>query len=144
MGRLALGRVDSDGGIMLILLVSLVVLGIVAAVATKMLMRGDGVEPAPINAGSDCGTCNGDNDKCEQTCMMEAAVKPVEYYDDEELDQYRGRPSDGYTDDEAEQFRDILYTMRQDEVAGWNRSLILRGINLPNQVKDEVVMLIGE
>ncbi|MFS6555115.1 hypothetical protein VPJ68_06415, partial [Parabacteroides distasonis] len=64
--------------------------------------------------------------------------------DDEELDQYRGRPSDGYTDDEAEQFRDILYTMRQDEVAGWNRSLILRGINLPNQVKDEVVMLIGE
>lgn len=129
---------------MLILLVALVVLGIVAAVATKMLMRGDGVEPAPINAGSDCGTCNGDNDKCEQTCMMEAAVKPVEYYDDEELDQYRGRPSDGYTDDEAEQFRDILYTMRQDEVAGWNRSLILRGINLPNQVKDEVVMLIGE
>lgn len=129
---------------MLILLVALVVLGIVAAVATKMLMRGDGVEPAPVNAGSDCGTCNGDNDKCEQTCMMEAAVKPVEYYDDEELDQYRGRPSDGYTDDEAEQFRDILYTMRQDEVAGWNRSLILRGINLPNQVKDEVVMLIGE
>lgn len=129
---------------MLILVVALVVLGIVAAVATKMLMRGDGVEPAPVNAGSDCGTCNGDNDKCEQTCMMEAAVKPVEYYDDEELDQYRGRPSDGYTDDEAEQFRDILYTMRQDEVAGWNRSLILRGINLPNQVKDEVVMLIGE
>lgn len=135
---------DSDGGIMLILLVSLVVLGIVAAVATKMLMRGDGVESAPVNAGSDCGTCNGDNDKCEQTCMMEAAVKPVEYYDDEELDQYRGCPSDGYTDDEAEQFRDILYTMRQDEVAGWNRSLVLRGINLPNQVKDEVVMLIGE
>lgn len=130
---------------MLILLVSLVVLGIVAAVATKILMRGDGVDPAaPVNAGSDCGTCNGDNDKCEQTCMMEAAVKPVEYYDDEELDQYRGRLSDGYTDDEAEQFRDILYTMRQDEVAGWNRSLILRGINLPNQVKDEVVMLIGE
>ncbi|MBO4964462.1 MAG: hypothetical protein J6C10_04755 [Prevotella sp.] len=130
---------------MLILLVSLVVLGIVAAVATKMLMRGDGVDTAaPVNAGSDCGTCNGDNDKCEQTCMMEAAVKPVEYYDDEELDQYRGRPSDDYTDDEAEQFRDILYTMRQDEVAGWNRSLILRGINLPNQVKDEVVMLIGE
>lgn len=129
---------------MLILIVALVVLGIVAAVATKMLMRGGGVEPAPINAGSDCGTCNGDNDKCEQTCMMEAAVKPVEYYDDEELDQYRGRPSDGYTDDEAELFRDILYTMRQDEVAGWNRSLILRGINLPNQVKDEVVMLIGE
>ena len=25
------------------------------------------------------------------------------------------------------------YTMQPDEVAGWNRSLILRGINLPNR-----------
>lgn len=128
---------------MLILLLALVVLGLVAAVATKMLAGTVGSDSPVSGAGSDCGICNGDNDKCEQTCMMEAAVKQVEYYDDEELDLYKGRPSDSYTDDEAEQFRDILYTMRQDEVAGWNRSLILRGVNLPNQVKDEVVMLIG-
>lgn len=128
---------------MLILLAALVVLGIVAAVATKILVNSADGDTPVAGAGSDCGTCNGDNDKCEQTCMMEAAVKKVEYYDDEELDQYRGRPSDGYSDDETEQFRDILYTMRQDEVAGWSRSLILRGINLPDQVKDEVVMLIG-
>lgn len=128
---------------MLILIAALVVLGIVAAVATKMLVNTADDDISVVNAGSDCGTCNGDNDKCEQTCMMEAAVKKVEYYDDEELDMYKGRPSDGYSDEEAETFRDILYTMRQDEVAGWNRSLILRGINLPNQLKDEVVMLIG-
>jgi len=129
---------------MLILLAALVVLGIVAAVATKILVNTVDDDIPVVNAGSDCGTCNGDNDKCEQTCMMEAAVRKVEYYDDEELDTYKDRPSDGYSDDEAEQFREVLYSMRQDEVAGWNRSLILRGINLPNQVKDEVVMLIGE
>lgn len=129
---------------MLILLAALVVLGIVAAVATKILVNTADDDIPAVNAGSDCGTCNGDNDKCEQTCMMEAAVRKVEYYDDEELDTYKDRPSDGYSDDEAEQFREVLYSMRQDEVAGWNRSLILRGINLPNQVKDEVVMLIGE
>lgn len=129
---------------MLILLAALVVLGIVAAVATKILVNTADDDIPAVNAGRDCGTCNGDNDKCEQTCMMEAAVRKVEYYDDEELDLYKDRPSDGYSDDEAEQFREVLYSMRQDEVAGWNRSLILRGINLPNQVKDEVVMLIGE
>ncbi len=102
---------------MLILLAALVVLGIVAAVATKMLVNTADNDIPAVNVGSDCGTCNGDNDKCEQTCMMEAAVKKIEYYDDEDLDQYRGRSSDGYTDEEAEQFRDILYTMRQDEVA---------------------------
>ena len=47
-----------------------------------------------------------------------------------------------YDDDETQQFADVLYTMRQDEVAAWCRSLTLRGINLPNALKDEVVMMI--
>ena len=92
---------------------------------------------------SSCATCDGSSSKCEQECMMEASTKPIEYYDDEELDDFRGRPSDGYTDEEVEQFREVLYTMRQDEVAGWNRSLVLRGIEIPDQLKDELVMLIG-
>ena len=75
--------------------------------------------------------------------MMEAAVRDIEYFDDEELDAFRGRAADDYTDDEAEQFREVLYSMRQNEVAGWNRSLILREINVPNQIRDELIMLIG-
>ena len=128
---------------MLILLVALVVLGIIAAVATKLLMR-QGDDTDIVMPTHDCTTCNGDNDKCEQVCMMEASLKAIEYYDDEELDAYKGRPSESYTNEEAEQFREVLYTMRQDEVKGWSRSLILRGINIPNQLKDEVVMLIGD
>ena len=74
--------------------------------------------------------------------MLEAAVKDVEYYDDEELDAFIGRSSDTYDDEEAEQFRYVLYTMRQEEVAGWCRSLSLRGINMPDQIKDEVTVLL--
>ena len=70
---------------------------------------------------------------------MEAAVKPVEYFDDEELDRYRGRPSDAYTDEETEEFADVMYTMRPEEVRDWNRSLILRGVNVPDQIKDELI-----
>lgn len=76
--------------------------------------------------------------------MMEAATKPIEYYDDEELDRFANRPSDSYTDEEAENFREVLYTMKPDDVKGWNRSLILRGISIPDQIKDEVVILLGE
>ena len=72
---------------------------------------------------------------------MEAATKDIVYFDDEELDRYRGRPSDSYTDDEAEEFREVLFTMRPDETREWNRSLILRGVNVPDQVKDELTML---
>ena len=74
--------------------------------------------------------------------MMEAATREVEYYDDEELDRYRGRPSDCYTDAEADDFRDVLMSMPQSDAKGWNRSLILRGINVPDQIKDELLLMI--
>lgn len=92
--------------------------------------------------GSPCGTCGENSSACGHMCMLEAAVKDVEYYDDEELDAFIGRSSDTYDDDEAGQFRYVLYTMRQDEVAGWCRSLSLRGIAMPDQIKDEVALLL--
>ena len=71
-------------------------------------------------------------------------TKEIEYFDDEELDAFRQRPADGYSDEEAEMFREVMYSMRQEEVADWNRSLILRGINVPDQLKDELIMLLGD
>ena len=34
--------------------------------------------------------------------------------------------------------------MREDEVAGWVRSLQLREVNLPDELKDEVFLIVGE
>ena len=116
-------------------------LGFVAALVNKLTTRG--ADP-PITVGVSCDTCDGTNRKCEQECMLEASVKPIEYFEDEELDIFAGKASDAYDDSEAERFAKVLYTMRQDEVAPWIRSLTLRGINLPNQLKDEVLMLIGD
>lgn len=124
---------------MWILAVAIIALGIVLAVAHLLTNKGN--EEPPIVTKQTCATCTGDNDKCEQECMMEAATRQIEYYDDEELDQYKGRTADGYTDEEAEQFREVMETMRPDEVKGWNRSLILRQIAMPDQIKDEAVML---
>ena len=74
--------------------------------------------------------------------MMEAATKEIEYYDDEELDRFRGRPSNQYTGCGGGRVATVLYTMQPHEVKGWNRSLILREINLPDQIKDEVITMI--
>ena len=127
-----------------ILLLALVALGLLAALLGMLSRKTENNEPEVVQAdAASCATCNGEDERCEQECMLEAAVKAIEYYDDEELDQYRGRPSDGYTDSEAEEFADVLYTMKPEEVKGWNRSLILRQINLPNQLKDEVIMMMN-
>ena len=76
--------------------------------------------------------------------MMEAATKPVEYFDDEELDAFKGRPSNDYSNEEVELFSYVMHTMQPEEVKAWGLSLTLRGIQLPDQLKDEFVMLIEE
>ena len=88
--------------------------------------------------------CCGQHQICEKESLLAAVSKQIEYYDDEELDSFKGRSSDTYTSREIEEFRDVLYTMKEEEVAGWSRSLQLRGIELPNELKDEVFLIVGE
>ncbi len=108
----------------------------------KQLERGE-IDAMPEVKEVDSECC-GQHEVCEKESLLAAVSKGIEYYDDEELDAYIGTAPEHYTPEEEEQFRDILYTMRDEEVAGWVRSLQLRGIALPNALKDEVYLIIGE
>lgn len=121
---------------------ALIVLALFAAITTLFTKKKEGEPDVVMPTSGDCSSCDGTDDKCEQVCMMEAATREIEYYDDEELDRFRGRQSNQYTDEEAEKFANILYTMQPQEAKGWNRSLILREINVPNQIKDELITMI--
>ena len=85
--------------------------------------------------------CCGQHEVCEKDSLR-AVGEDVEYYEDEELDRFRGRTS--YSEEEVEEFREVLYTMRTDEVSGWLHSLELRQVNLPDELKDEVLLIIEE
>ena len=74
----------------------------------------------------------------------QSVSKKIEYYDDEELDKYIGIAPEDYTPEQEDEFRDVFYTMQDIDVAGWVRSLQLRGIALPNNIKDEIFLIIGE
>ena len=57
---------------MLILILSILLLGVIVAIASKVASRGKNVEDAPIKVEQTCATCNGTPEtKCEQDCMME-------------------------------------------------------------------------
>ena len=64
------------------------------------------------------------------------------YFDDEELDAFKGRKQDEYTDEEIEQFRHILYTMKSEEIDTWVHCLQTRGIEIPQVVKDEILLIL--
>ena len=134
-------------------IITLLLLGLVAGLAhwvralrdRKMVNQGiiDEAKIPPTLNPVDMECC-GQHEVCEKESLLAALSRQIEYYEDEELDRFRGRKSDEYTEDEIEEFRNILYTMRDDEVAGWGRSLQLRQVELPDEVKDELFLIIGE
>lgn len=133
--------------ILLIILVVVVLFGMGAGYlynrnVQKKIAGGELKEVPPvITVDSEC--C-GQHAVCEKESLLAAVSKKIEYYDDEELDRFKGHPSDTYTNEEIEEFRDILYSMQETDVAGWSRSLQLRGIELPDEMKDELFLIVGE
>lgn len=135
---------------MWILIIGLLALTLFAAAAgairnrklQKKIDRGE-LDAMPEVQEADAECC-GQHEVCERDSLLAAVSKKIEYYDDEELDKYIGISPDEYTSGQEEEFRNVFYTMQDTDVAGWMRSLQLRGIALPDNLKDEVFLIIGE
>ena len=134
----------------LIIFISVVFLGTIAAIASyfrnkklqRMLERGEITEIPESQEIPE--VCCGQHETCERDSLLAAISKKIDYYDDEELDQYIGTEPDEYSDEAVNEFREILYTLQEIEVAGWLRSLQLRGVQLPDALKDEAFLIVGE
>lgn len=136
---------------MFFLIAGIVLLGVLAFLIgysrekklKKMLEKGEITELPGIKQVENMECC-GQHETCEKDSLLAAVSKQIEYYNDEELDRFRGVESCDYLPDEIEEFREVLYTMKDDEVAGWVRSLQLRSVELPDELKDEVFLIVGE
>lgn len=135
---------------MLALIIVLVALTAIAMVAgyvhnqnVKKKVASGELKAAPEIVQAEVECC-GQHEVCEKESLLAAVSKKIEYYEDEELDRFRGRTSDSYTQEEIEEFEEVMYTMQEVEVAGWSRSLQLRGIELPDPLKDELFLIVGE
>ena len=95
------------------------------------------------DTAADDGICCGMHAVCEKTSLTPLSGEIV-YYDDEELDRFRGRAADEYDNEETEEFRDVLMTLLPEDVAGWSRSIQLRGIVLPSEIRDELLMIVSD
>lgn len=86
--------------------------------------------------------CCGAHEVCEVD--LKKLSEKIEYFDDEDLDQYKEKGELEYDDNEIEEFRDILYTLKQNEISDWLHSLELRNILVPVELKSEVIALLSE
>ncbi len=82
--------------------------------------------------------CCGAHDTCEKGLSRKTNIPEIEYYDDEELDVFKGRVSDSYSQEEIEQFKEVLETMFESDIPGWLNSLDMRGIALPEVLSHRI------
>ncbi len=112
----------------------------------------NGTAPASVPASAAPGNGSGAEARPEGCCgLHEVCEKAADaiaendlYYDDEELDEFRGRDADSYTEAEVDLFREVLLTLRRDELLAWEAALRERRLALPSQLRDELILLMEE
>lgn len=68
----------------------------------------------------------------------------IVYFDDEELDELRNLVEDELTASQIDKIRDVLYTLKADEINQWLTSMNRRHIHLPIILKQEARQLIAD
>ncbi len=111
---------------------------------TDSQMESDSTDNDAANAKPEDEQCCGMHITCDKDSLLAAVSTEIVYYDDEELDAYRGRTSSQYSDEEIEQFRNVLLTLLPQDIAGWARSIQLREITMPDIIRDELLMIVSE
>lgn len=135
------------------MIVALILLGAIVAVgailwahdrltAPSAEVTDDTASDNGASADSD-SVCCGMHLQCEKDSLA-ISDDTIVYFDDEELDRFAGRLPGDYLPHEADQFRDVMLTMLPSDIAPWARSLQLRGVALPADVRDELLMIVAE
>lgn len=126
--------------LLLVLGVSLLAIGVVAVVSSRW-MRKPTAETDDYVRPSDC--C-GAHEICERDLLSPLPGEEIVYFEDEELDRFRSVSAQEYTQEMVIEFQDVFDTLRTEEVAAWCRSLQLRGISIPEEIKEQILFVICE
>lgn len=127
----------------MIILIAIFLSLIAVFVLLKKATEKDESPAAQKEVPTDDSGCCGAHEVCEKDSLLNTQNK-FEYYDDEELDQFAGMKSEEYSETDIEEFCKVFYTMRETDVVGWLKSLQLRNIELPEQLRDEALLIVKE
>lgn len=122
------------------------VVGIFAVTGIIILARvnrGRKKTPNSEEVSKPVSDCCGAHEVCDFD-QIKADETIVEYYDDEELDEYKNKNEKEYTNGQIDQFREVLYTLNTHEIRFWLLSIERRQINLPSILLSEARALMAE
>lgn len=99
-------------------------------------------ETMPDMNAPDDGCC-GEHLVCERETLLQTNAEIV-YYDDEELDALAGIAPEQYTPEQVDAIQHVFATLQERDVPGWCRSMQLRNIALPLDIREEALFIVRE
>lgn len=131
-------------------LIIFIALGVLIVIAYEIRARKQGKtkqeQQAEVKANKQAnlyGECCGEHLICEKETLLQTDAK-IEYYDDEELDTMAGIDPKEYTEEQIKAIRDVFESINDTDITGWVRSLQLRNIALPEDIREEALLIIIE
>ena len=100
------------------------------------------LQQSDLSSSSDDGCC-GEHLVCERETLLQTNAK-IDYYDDEELDALAGISAEDYTSEQYQMIREVFDTLQGKDVPGWVRSIQLRNIQLPLDIREEALLIVVE
>lgn len=126
---------------MFVLILSFVLIGLIVLIASYF--RNNKTEDAEITEIESVANevCCGAHEVCDSLLNTE---NKIIYYDDEELDVLKNISPSNFSSEQIKQLSDVFFTLKESDVAGWLRSLQLRCIHLPIELREEALMIVSE
>ena len=110
---------------------------------TELLNNAEQATDVATEQRSEDDGCCGEHLVCERETLLQTNAK-VEYYDDEELDVLAGIAVEDYTEAQYKMIREVFDTLQAKDVPGWVRSIQLRNIQLPLDIREEALLIVVE
>lgn len=117
--------------LILVLLAALVTIMVLVMRRYRQKTEGTPEEVERCVAGGDC--CGGVN--CHRKKGRDKLRGQITYFEDEELDRYKGKEATDYTSDEVAEWEEVVTTLRASEVREWVTSIHRRQLHIPSALQ---------
>ena len=110
---------------------------------TEQLNNTDQATDVAVEQRSEDEGCCGEHLVCERETLLQTNAQ-IEYFDDEELDALIGIAAEDYTPEQYQMIREVFETLKASDIPGWVRSIQLRNIQLPLDIREEALLIVVE
>ena len=123
-----------------------IALGLFILVAFELRARkksGEIEQKQSSDVSNSGGECCGQHLVCERETLLQTNAH-IDYYDDEELDALADIAPEQYTESQYQMLREVFDSLSEKDVPGWCRSIQLRRIQLPQDIREEALLIVRE